>query len=96
MSGELPHGTLSLAQLALRAAACSRGTYRYFGAEVVLALLAPHVSTAASVGVLGCGVSVVPEQLATAGYARVCAVDTSEVAIEVRLAAQRLCISLRS
>ena len=45
--------------------------------------------SSASVGVLGCGVSVVPAALAAAGYARVCAVDTSEVAIEVRLSALR-------
>ena len=52
----------------------------------MLALLQAHVSAAgAAVGVLGCGLSALPAALAAAGYARVRAVDASEVAIAVRI-----------
>ena len=61
---------------------------RYVGTQPVLALLQAHTSAAgACVGVLGCGVSALPAALAAAGCARVCAVDASEVAIQVRIPA---------
>jgi hypothetical protein len=59
----------------------------------VLALLAAHVPLSAAVGVLGCGLSALPAALAAAGYAHVCAVDTSEVAIQARIPSCVLCLS---
>ena len=62
---------------------------RYVGTQPVLALVQAHASAAgASVGVLGCGLSALPAALAAAGYARVCAVDASEVAIQARFPAR--------
>ena len=61
---------------------------RYVGTQPVVELLQAHAA-AGSVGVLGCGISALPAALAAAGYARVCAVDASEVAIEVRAPSRR-------
>jgi 2-polyprenyl-3-methyl-5-hydroxy-6-metoxy-1,4-benzoquinol methylase len=48
-----------------------------------------HVpSRDAVIGVLGCGLSALPEALARAGYTAVDAVDASEVAIQARHSAR--------
>ena len=61
---------------------------RYVGTQPVVELLQARAA-AGSVGVLGCGISALPAALAAAGYARVCAVDASEVAIQVRTPSRR-------